>query len=396
MLSIDKGVDYDNVLTGIEYHSYKPYVSSTFSNNDEIRIPISQQDIITAPFESYLHITGNLSAKTTADAEAKVKFVNNAIAFLFDEIRYELAGVEIDRTKYLGVTSTIKGILSTQSGEQSMLKNACWVGVGNNLSVKAFSFSVPLRLLLGFAEDYRRVVVNVKQELVLLRSSNDLNAITCEDATALININITNVTWRVPHVTVGDQYRLNLLRMVEKDTAIHVPFRTWEMHEYPLLPAQTTIQSWTVKTSSQMEKPRYVILAFQSDRKNKRSSDMSLFDMCGLKNVRLHLNSQYYPYDNILGDVSIFYEMFARFQGSYYGYNRGALPIDVGTFKDKCPLFVIDCSKQNDTLKVGPVDVRIEFESSDNFGDKVTAYCLLIHDCHIVYTLLTGAVKRMM
>lgn len=392
MLDIETPAEYNGVITGMDYHSHKPYASSTFKNNDEIRIPIVQQDIITAPFESALHVSGTLSAKKADNTNADISLVNNAIAFLFEDIRYEINGVEIDRTKNVGVTSTIKNMLSIQSGEQEQLKNACWLGVKNTLKTNKFSFCIPLKLILGFFEDYRKVIVNAKQELILLRSSNDQNAVLAPDARSW-SLNITNIYWRIPHITVSDTFKLKLLNMVEADTLVHLPFRTWELHEYPTLP-QTTRQSWTIKTSTQLEKPRYVIIAFQKDKKNDITKDASQYDGCKLTNVRLYQNSKYFPYNNIHGDKSIFYDMFAKFPTSYYGKNANTV-IDLDTFKDT-PLYVIDCSHQNDSIKVGPVDVRLEFEVEEAFPDKTTAYCLIIHDSHFAYTLLTGSVRKMM
>lgn len=395
MLDIESAVEYSDIITGMEFHSHKPYASSTYNTCDEIRIPISQQDIITAPFESTLHISGKVQAKSVTDSDVDVYLVNNAISHLFDDIRYEIGGIEVDRTKNLGIATTIKNLLSIQVGEQDNLKNACWLGPDKTLKTKDFTFCVPLRLLMGFAEDYKRIVVNVKQELILLRASTDKNAIMSETATEF-TLTINSLYWRVPHITVSDTLRVKLLRMVEKDTPVHVPFRSWELHEYPTLP-QTTRQSWTVKTSSQLEKPRFVVLAFQTDRKNNLKKDMSLFDACDLQNIKLYLNSQYYPYDNIHGDQAIFYEMFTRFQNSYYGNNSNTSSVvSLETFKSKTPLYVIDCSRQNDSIKSGPVDVRLEFEAKNNFPDKTTAYCLLLHDSHLVYTLLTGSVKKIM
>src|SRR5436190_14874524 len=331
MLDIESGADYSDIITGMEYHAHKPYASSTYKNNDEIRIPVSQQDIITAPFESTLHIKGTVSGKKTDGSAADVSLVNNAMSFLFDELRYEIGGVQLDRTKNVGITTTIKNCLSIQKAEENNLKNACWLGVGNTEETKSFTYSIPLKLLLGFAEDYRKIVMNVKQELILLRSASDLNAIHSVDATE-VTLTITEVYWRVPHITVSDTLRLKLLRLIEKDTRIHVPFRSWELHEYPSLPT-TTLQSWTIKTSSQLEKPRYVILALQTDRKGKIAKDMSQFDGCKLKNLKVYLNSQYYPYDNIHGDLSIFYEMFSRFQNSYYGRSTVSPVVSLDNYK---------------------------------------------------------------
>jgi hypothetical protein len=394
MLDIENEAEYSDVVTGMEFHSHKPYASATYNTCDEIRIPIGQQDIITAPFESTLHITGKLSGKTAAATDADVSLVNNAVAYLFDDIRYEIGGIEVDRTKNVGITTTMKNLLSVQVGEQDSLKNACWLGPDKTMPTTDFQFSVPLRLLLGFAEDYRKIIVNVKQELILLRASSDKNAVISANA-AECTLTISSIYWRVPHITVSDTLRLKLLRKVESDSPVHLPFRSWELHEYPVLP-QTTQQSWTIKTSSQLEKPRFVILAFQTDRKNDLKKNMALFDHCELMNVKLYLDSQYFPYDNIHGDKSIFYEMFSRFQNSYYGHSNTNSVVTLDTFKTKTPLYVIDCSRQNDSIKSGSVDVRLEFEAKNNFPDKTTAYCLLLHDSHLVYTMLTGSVKKMM
>ncbi len=394
MLDIESPAEYSEVVTGMEFHAHRPYASTTFGNNDEVRIPISQQDIITAPFESTLHVSGTVSGKKGGNAVA-VKLVNNAIAFLFDDIRYEIGGMEIDRTKNVGITSTLKNILSIRDEEKHNLENACWFGPGTSKEIKQFSFSIPLRLLLGVAEDYKRIIVNVKQELILLRSASDLNALVTTEDNVTFELKITNVYWRVPHITVSDSLRLKLLRMVEKDTPVQIPFRSWELHEFPQLPS-TSLQSWTIKTSSQLEKPRYVIVAFQTDRKNNLKKDMSCFDACSIKNIRLYLNSQYYPYDKQNGDIAIFYESFARFQSSYYGQSTRWPALTLDDFESKSPLYVIDCSHQNDSIKTGPVDIRLEFETTADFPDKTSAYCLLLHDSHFVYTLLTGSVKKLM
>ena len=68
--------------------------------------------------------------------------------------------------------------------------------------------------------------------------------------------------------------------------------------EYPLLPIMSR-QVWTVKTSNQLEKPRFVILGFQTNRKDQRAVNASQFYHCNLTNVKLFLNSQSYPYGNV-------------------------------------------------------------------------------------------------
>jgi len=43
---------------------------------------------------------------------------------MFDEIRYELNGVEIDRNRNIGITSTIKNYVSLMTKRQLIMRNA--------------------------------------------------------------------------------------------------------------------------------------------------------------------------------------------------------------------------------------------------------------------------------
>jgi len=97
---------------------------------------------------------------------------NNCIAFMFDEIRYELDGVEIDRNRNVDVISTnyLKNYVTMLSEKSVIARNAGW-----DPSNGYFNFCVPLNMLLGFCEDYRCVVINARHELILIRSRNDNN-----------------------------------------------------------------------------------------------------------------------------------------------------------------------------------------------------------------------------
>lgn len=61
------------------------------------------------------------------------------------------------------------------------------------------------------------------------------------------------------------------------------------MYDYPLVPT-TMKHVWSVKTLTQLEKPRYVINGFQTGRKNAEKKNANQFDHCNLKDVKLFLN----------------------------------------------------------------------------------------------------------
>lgn len=190
------------------------------------------------------------------------------------------------------------------------------------------------------------------------------------------------------------------MKKQERGKQIQVPFRSWSVFEYPLLPT-SQMQTWTIKTSSQFEKPRHVILAFQTNRKYQDDKNMSQFDHCNISNVKLFLNSENYPYENLNLNIknnhyAVLYDMYTQFQKVYYDQDAISHPLlNRADFINKAPLIVLDCSKQNDSLKTAPVDVRLEFEASENFPDQTTAYCLIIHDRIVEYNPISNSVKKL-
>lgn len=394
ILNVKEAVNYDNSIVKFEYHSYSPFINS-FKNNDEIRIAIQYQDIYVLPSESFIYIEGKLQCIPIRPDN--MKFTNNPIAFLFEEIRYEINGVEIDRNKNVGLTSTIKNKLSLNEWESKMLLNSGWSLTNINVSSDGeFNFCIPLKYLLGFAEDYKKIIINAKHELVLIRSRTDLNAIYAKDCEATVNI--LKLQWHMPHVTAADKEKLSLLKITENNQPIAMAFRSWDLYEYPALP-QSTRHTWAVKTVNQLEKPRFVILALQTDRKDAKEKDASKFDHCNLTDLKVYLNAEKYPYNDLnvkynTNQYALLYEMYCKFQQSYY--NRRSEPLlSREQFKNLAPLVVIDCSQQNEYLKSGPVDIRIEFQTSENIPEKTTAYCLLLHDRIVQYNPLTSEVQKL-
>ncbi|XP_073979882.1 uncharacterized protein [Rhodnius prolixus] len=173
----------------------------------------------------------------------------------------------------------------------------------------------------------------------------------------------------MPYVNVSDEQRLTFLNFVDKGKTVHMAFRSWDLVEYPSLPV-TKKHTWIVKTTTNLEKPRYVIIAFQTNKKNNVQSDMSQFNHCNISNVKLHLNSE-----------------------SYYAKENQPILSKV-QFRDEAPIIVIDCSRQSEAIRSSSVDIRIELEASETFKADTTAYALILHDALVEYNPLTGLVRR--
>jgi len=82
--------------------------------------------------------------------------------------------------------------------------------------------------------------------------------------------------------------------------------------------------------------------------------------------------------------------MYSHFQSEYYSKEEEP-PLSMSEFLNYAPLAIINCSRQNEFLKTGTVDVRLEFESCENFPAGTTAYCLILQDRIVDYSPLSGS-----
>ncbi|RLU18528.1 hypothetical protein DMN91_008885 [Ooceraea biroi] len=294
-----------------------------------------QQDLYTLPCQSFLYVEGKLTTNRAIEG-SNVVLGNNCVPFMFDEIRYELDGVKSDRNKNVGMTSTLK-----------------------NYTLLTLDRGVTL---VGFCEDYKRVVINARHELILIRSRNDNNSLLGDPALEP-KIELLKIQWRMPHVLLNEVNKLSMLRALESGRYLSMTFRSWDLYEFPLLQS-TTKHSWTVKATTQLEKPQYVIFALQTGRKNVMSQDVTIFDDCKLTNVKLYLNSERYPYDDLnlnfeRNKYAILYDMYSRFRRAYYGYDYAEAYLTTTNFLLRGPFVVIDCSRQNESIKSATVDTIV-------------------------------------
>lgn len=398
LLDITDFPRFDETVSKKQYHTYSPFIES-FSPNDTIQICVQHQDLILLPSESFLYVEGTLTDETN-NAVDTIKLTNNCVGFMFEEIRYELNSIEIDRTKNVGISTCLKNYISLNSHESTSLTNAGWKADGDRViktSNGHFNFCIPLNRLLGFAEDYKKIIPNAKHELILIRAKSNDNSV--KTSLAKYKFNIKKINWKVPHITLSDAERLKLYQTIQSSRPLQISFRSWDLYHYPNVPVSTQ-NIWRVKTSNQLEKPRFVIFALQTNKLNNLNANPSEFSTCNLNDVKVYLNSEVYPYDNLHisfneDRFALLYHLYITFQEAYYGRNSCPL-LNPTEFKEIAPIAVIDCRYQNEQIKNGPIDVKIEFETSDGgILPNTSAFCLLLHDRIFEYSPLSGDVRKL-
>jgi len=73
------------------------------------------------------------------------------------------------------MTTTLKNYISLDNLQRQNVLNSGWSSGGKISTGPHFIFSVPLKDLCGFAEDYKKVLLNCKHEVVLMLTKNLLS-----------------------------------------------------------------------------------------------------------------------------------------------------------------------------------------------------------------------------
>lgn len=393
ILSVGSLPIQDNSIKKKQLLTYSPY-TTTYGHNDEIRIAIQSQDLYVLPSESYIFLEFRVSRKAGADNAA---VVGNWTAMqslrLFSEIRYELNNTEIDRIKSPGLSAYIKALAATPNKHTERANHLCFYD-SRELAVHVYTMMVPLHFLFGFCDDYKKIIMNAKHELILVRSRSNNEVYTApRDA---FDIEVQKVQWRVPIIQLSDHAKYAMLSYLDRKQTITVPYRSWDLYEMPQLP-QSTKNIWTVKSTTQIGKPRYVICVLQTNRQTiTRQSDH--FDPCNVSDVKLILNSECYPYENYKSDFpnsnyQDLYHAFVEFQTSYYKTGDTPFLYAYDTFGAR-PLFVFDCSRTEESMLGGAVDVKLEINSHENIPANTAAYCLIIYENQFEYSPFSSIVVK--
>ena len=410
MLKIDEPLARDESIEEYEYHEYEPITGSNLNNPGEIRITIETQDIFYHVNESYLLIEGQLtkqdgSAYANADV---VTITNNGMMHLFNNIKYQLSGQEVESLFYPGQATTMLGLLKYPDDfQKSQGLNQLWFkDTGSEASITAsantgftarhgyiikspdpkgtFSFRIPLKHIFGFAEDYEKIVYGFRHVLTLVRKSDD-DAIFRLAAAGAGKVVLSKISWYLPHVRPADVPKLSLYEMIEKKVKVAVGFRMRQCESISV--PQTTNFSWRLTVKSSPEKPRYIIVAFQTDKDGNQEKNPSIFSHVKLKNMYVTLNSTRYPVVDY--DLSFTKQQFSRaygdaasFRSRYYNMdelvsNPNITPSD---YKDLFPLFVFDVSKQSEKLKHSVTDIPIKARFNENVPANTEAFALVISD----------------
>jgi len=181
-----------------------------------------------------------------------------------------------------------------------------------------FSFRVPLENIFGFSDDYEKVVYGFKHQLTLVRKG-DNDVIFRAAAADAGKVVLTKLSWYVPHVLPNDREKHELYKTTGSKSSLSVGYRMIQCDSIPV--TQTRNFTWRLSVKSAQEKPRWITVAFQTDKSGDQEHNPSIFDHCNLTNMFVILNSRRYPEIDD-DDTNLTQKKFSRVHGDAAAFRK--------------------------------------------------------------------------
>lgn len=426
ILTIKEGYINDDSVESYQYiEKDTDQGTGSLNNQTELSITFQNQDAWFYPSNSYLRIEGVIKTAANADVanNAAIAFVNNGLMYLFSNIKYFLGTQQIEYFENAGVTTTIHNYLT--KSRNYMGDNWFWLpdrgtpdATVNNESWKTrnilinpqvangvwnFSATLPLKSIFNFCNDYRKVIYGMQHKISLTRTNNTralfrtANAVVASGIyPALVaynadaNVSITTLKWVMPEVIPSLVKQDELAAIIKAREPVPLAFLN-KRSETINVPQATTF-NWKLQLTGGIERPRFIIIAFQTGRGADQTTNNASFDVAGLnvKNAYVLLNGIRYPYSDVGTDFATnkyakWYHEYLNFFNKYNSDNLGEACLSYLDFIKVAPMYVFDVSNQREKLKNTTIDVTVNMTFGAASPANTVAYAITYFDS--MYTL---------
>ena len=410
ILDIKEKYAVDESIESLETYAYQPISGTKYNIPGQIQIHIENTSALFLPSASWLQIEGKLVKEdgvTVYATAKKITLTNNGPLYLFDKMKYELNGQEIESIYHPGHATTMLGLTKySPNFNAGAGLNQCWcidtaaTAVENdNEGFKrrvdyilekptprgSFRLAIPLSLPFGFCDDYNKVVCGFAHTLTLVRSASSKNALFRDATAADGTIIIDKISWMMPKVKPRLENDYQLVKLIASRETLSVGFRMRQCTSITL--PQTQRYTWQLGVRSVSEKPRYIMVALQTDKFNDEAKNTATFDHCSLTNIYVLLNNERYPAIDFNANFTMhkyenLYKSFCDFIQKFYGIDPlvAGTAVDPSLYKELYPIFICDVSKQSERLRVGVVDITIEMFFGANVPENTSAFAVMISD----------------
>jgi hypothetical protein len=401
----------------------------------ELTISFQNEDAWMLPHKSYLIVEGTLKngADNWTDANGTgIAFINNGLMYMFDGAKYFLGNQQIEYFQNCGIATTMHNLLTKSKSFQGLhnmwypdeytgLATCTNIGYAmrrNYLrnAADSFKFSaiIPLSHIFNFANDYKKVIYGMQHKIslqrqtdgrALLKNNNAADAaaygnFAAGTAVAVANvgsINITKLRWAMPTIIPNTDADLLLKEIIRNKQPVSLSFLN-KTYEFTAVP-QTTIFTWKLQLASGRQKPRYLVLGFQTARTGNQLTNNATFNPLDVLDAYIVLNTVRYPYAQV--DTNLANNMYAKwyynyleFRNMYTGEDQGDSCLDLMTFKSISTLYVFDVSHQSERMTSSEaIDINVYMRFAANAAANTIAHMLTYSDS--LYTLSGDGRKQL-
>ncbi|XP_065645648.1 uncharacterized protein LOC136076109 [Hydra vulgaris] len=353
-------------------------------NYDE---PLKDVGIERCQYYAYNPIIGTLlkndgTAYANTDA---ISLINNGIMYLFDRISYKLSSTDVETIDNPGVATTMLGLLKYSNNFQvSKGLNQLWykdssttasltdnvgfvirqgVIIQKPTTKGAFSFRIPLNHIFG----------------------SDNNAIFRANNVVAGKVVLDKVALYIPQLDPSFEQESKLLSMISSKVTIQSAYRERRLNSMAV--PQTTSFDWQLSPKASSERPRYVIVGFQTNKLLDQTTNPSLFDHCDLQNMQVIVRNKNYPelnYNLSFPNMkySLAYGTASDFSEKFYGTSNLITNGNIlyTEYRDLFPIMVFDVSNQRERLDSSIVNISINATFNTAVPANTMAYALVISD----------------
>ena len=407
ILEFAQKYEEDTRIKSIEPFPYLPITGTQYNTPSIIRIDIESQDEYFLPHLSWLQVEGRiLQANDAAYVNEAVSITNNGLMYLFSNIKYLLNGNEIENMNHPGPGSTMFGHARyskdyalgpglahgwyPDTSTEAANTNLGWLKRKQHFILGPHEtgyFSVPIYLdhFNGMAEDYDKVIYGMRHSMYFTRKATDDDAIFRAAGAPAGKIVLSKITWWMPRVIPSEAESYKLYKQISDKITVTCAYRMRQCASINISGVQN--YTWNLGVRMATEKPRYVIIGFQTGKSGSQTQNAALFDHCQVVNMKVRLNSTEYPSTDFNTDFARnnyagFYQNMLNFMRNYNGVDRlvSSTGIDAQEYKSLFPLFFFDVSRQSERLNQGVVDISVNMNFAANTGLNTYAYALVISD----------------
>ena len=389
ILDIKEGLEEDESIVNYQFYQFYPESGTQLNNPGNVTITVNNSDNFYHPAYSLIEFDGQLVKKDGKPytKDQIIGFVNYGIMYLFDLVKYTLNNAPVETVFNPGLVTNIMGLATFPDNfKQGLIE--CWcpdtsieiastnegfearrnfIIASQPDPVGSFRFSVPLKRIFGFADDYGKILYGFIHNIILTRSSTDDNALChtpwadhSKKADAEIDagkILLNNVRWMLPRVTPSDVAKFELLRQIKEKLVLSCGFRMRQ--HISMAVTQTHTFTWRLR----------------------------VYHHCTLTSAHGLLNNDRYPLNDFetnfkKNHFDHLYNDFIGFRKKFYGIDPLVSPGVVGAleYKEKYPIFCFDVSKQSERLKSGVTDITLHCRFDNNVPKNTVAHVLIISD----------------